>query len=312
MLPDDIRTQFLSHLRFELGLSENTCEAYLSDVDKLLSYIDVEGLSIEAIDYPRLQHFIATLHDLGIGPTSISRIISGIRSFGRYLLLEGYVDSDPTALLEVPRKGRYLPTVLTTAEIDRIIEAAGSKGGVEGQRNRAIIEVLFSCGLRVSELCHLTFPDLFLDEGYLRVQGKGSKQRLVPLSDSAIAEVTRYLRDPDRATPKRGQEDYVFLSRRGQAISRITVFVMVREAAEMAGVEKKHQPPHLPSQLRHSAPRGRCEPPSYSAPPRPRGCSDDGDLHPHRPHQAPRAGRALSPPQPQSEVLAYHLTPTYE
>ena len=242
MLPDDIRTQFLSHLRFELGLSENTCEAYLSDVDKLLSYMDVEGLSIEAIDYPRLQHFIATLHDLGIGPTSISRIISGIRSFGRYLLLEGYVDSDPTALLEVPRKGRYLPTVLTTAEVDRIIEAAGSKGGVEGQRNRAIIEVLFSCGLRVSELCHLTFPDLFLDEGYLRVQGKGSKQRLVPLSDSAIAEVTRYLRDPDRATPKRGQEDYVFLSRRGQAISRITVFVMVREAAEVAGVEKKISP----------------------------------------------------------------------
>ncbi|MBF1309550.1 MAG: site-specific integrase, partial [Porphyromonadaceae bacterium] len=178
MLPDDIRTQFLSHLRFELGLSENTCEAYLSDVDKLLSYMDVEGLSIEAIDYPRLQHFIATLHDLGIGPTSISRIISGIRSFGRYLLLEGYVDSDPTALLEVPRKGRYLPTVLTTAEVDRIIEAAGSKGGVEGQRNRAIIEVLFSCGLRVSELCHLTFPDLFLDEGYLRVRGKGSTQRL--------------------------------------------------------------------------------------------------------------------------------------
>ena len=242
MLPDDIRTQFLSHLRFELGLSENTCEAYLSDVDKLLSYMDVEGLSIEAIDYPRLQHFIATLHDLDIGPTSISRIISGIRSFGRYLLLEGYADSDPTALLEVPRKGRYLPTVLTTAEVDRIIEAAGSKGGVEGQRNRAIIEVLFSCGLRVSELCHLTFPDLFLDEGYLRVQGKGSKQRLVPLSDSAIAEVTRYLRDPDRATPKRGQEDYVFLSRRGQAISRITVFVMVREAAEMAGVEKKISP----------------------------------------------------------------------
>ena len=142
----------------------------------------------------------------------------------------------------MPRKGRYLPTVLTTAEVDRIIEAAGSKGGVEGQRNRAIIEVLFSCGLRVSELCHLTFPDLFLDEGYLRVQGKGSKQRLVPLSDSAIAEVTRYLRDPDRATPKRGQEDYVFLSRRGQAISRITVFVMVREAAEMAGVDKKISP----------------------------------------------------------------------
>ena len=242
MLPDDIRTRYLAHLRFELGLSPNTCEAYLGDVEKLLSYMEVEGLSIEGVDYAQLQHFIATRADLGIGPTSISRIISGIRSFGRYLLLEGYTESDPTALLEVPRKGRYLPTVLTTAEVDRIIEAAGSKGGVEGQRNRAIIEVLFSCGLRVSELCQLTFPDLFLDEGYLRIQGKGSKQRLVPLSESAIAEVTRYLRDPDRTTPKRGQEEYIFLSRRGQAISRITVFVMVREAAEMAGVEKTISP----------------------------------------------------------------------
>ncbi len=114
--------------------------------------------------------------------------------------------------------------------------------------------MLFSCGLRVSELCHLTFPDLFLDEGYLRVQGKGSKQRLVPLSDSAITEVTRYLRDPDRATPKRGQEDYVFLSRRGQAISRITVFVMVREAAEMAGVDKKIAPtPSVTASPLHSS-----------------------------------------------------------
>lgn len=242
MLPSDIRTQFLSYLRFELNLSANTCEAYLSDVDKLLSYLDSEGIQMEEVDYPRLQHFIATLHDLGISPTSVSRIISGIRSFGRYLLLEGYIETDPTALLEVPRKGCYLPTVLTTEEIDRIIEAAGSKGGVEGQRNRAIIEVLFSCGLRVSELCHLTFPDLFLDEGYLRVQGKGSKQRLVPLSEAAVQELTRYLADPDRATPRRGQENYVFLSRLGKAISRITVFVLIREAAQMAGITKTISP----------------------------------------------------------------------
>ena len=197
---------------------------------------------MEEVDYPRLQHFIATLHDLGISPTSVSRIISGIRSFGRYLLLEGYIETDPTALLEVPRKGRYLPTVLTTEEIDQIIEAAGSKGGIEGQRNRAIIEVLFSCGLRVSELCHLTFPDLFLDEGYLRVQGKGSKQRLVPLSEAAVHELTRYLADPDRTTPRRGQENYVFLSRLGKAISRITVFVLIREAAQMAGITKTISP----------------------------------------------------------------------
>ena len=165
-----------------------------------------------------------------------------MKSFGRYLQLEGYVEADPTVLLEVPRKGRYLPEVLTTSEVDRIIEAAGSKGGHEALRNRAIIELLFSCGLRVSELCQLSFPDLFLEEGYLRVLGKGSKQRLIPLSPSAIQELKTYLADPARPTPKRGQEQYVFLSRLGKAISRITVFVFIREAAEMAGITKKISP----------------------------------------------------------------------
>ena len=142
MLPSDIRTQFLSYLRFELNLSANTCEAYLSDVDKLLSYLDSEGIQMEEVDYPRLQHFIATLHDLGISPTSVSRIISGIRSFGRYLLLEGYIETDPTALLEVPRKGRYLPTVLTTGETDRIIEA-GSKASAIGRSSRSSSAVVY-------------------------------------------------------------------------------------------------------------------------------------------------------------------------
>ena len=231
MLPTDIRAKYLSYLRFELNLSANTCQAYLFDLDKLLSYLEAEGLRIDDLDYPRLQHFVSTLYDLGISPNSISRIISGVKSFGRYLLLEGYLDTDPTALLEVPRKGRYLPTVLSTGEVDRIIEACGQKGGVEGARNRAIIEVLFSCGLRVSELCQLRFSDVFLDEGYLRVLGKGSKQRLVPLSPSAIQELTTYLTHPDRPKAKRGQEDYIFLSRIGKAISRITVFVFIVTAS---------------------------------------------------------------------------------
>lgn len=242
MLPTDIRAKYLSYLRFELNLSANTCQAYLFDLDKLLSYLEAEGLRIDDLDYPRLQHFVSTLYDLGISPNSISRIISGVKSFGRYLLLEGYLDTDPTALLEVPRKGRYLPTVLSTEEVDRMIEACGQKGGVEGARNRAIIEVLFSCGLRVSELCQLRFSDVFLDEGYLRVLGKGSKQRLVPLSPSAIQELTTYLTHPDRPTAKRGQEDYIFLSRIGKAISRITVFVFIKEAAQAAGVKKTISP----------------------------------------------------------------------
>jgi len=191
--------------------------------------MDVEGLSIEAIDYPRLQHFIATLHDLGIGPTSISRIISGIRSFGRYLLLEGYVDSDPTALLEVPRKGRYLPTVLTTAEVDRIIEAAGSKGGVEGQRNRAIIEVLFSCGLRVSELTHLKLSNLYREEQFVRVMGKGSKERLVPISPKALQELDYWFADRNQMKIKEGEEDYVFLNRRGAHLTRTMILIMIKK-----------------------------------------------------------------------------------
>ena len=242
MLPTDIRAKYLSYLRFELNLSANTCQAYLFDLDKLLSYLEAEGLRIDDLDYPRLQHFVSTLYDLGISPNSISRIISGVKSFGRYMLLEGYLDTDPAALLEVPRKGRYLPTVLSTEEVDCMIEACGQKGGVEGARNRAIIEVLFSCGLRVSELCQLRFSDVFLDEGYLRVLGKGSKQRLVPLSPSAIQELTTYLTHLDRPTAKRGQEDYIFLSRIGKAISRITVFVFIKEAAQAAGVKKTISP----------------------------------------------------------------------
>ena len=238
----ELRDKYLAYLRFELNLSANTCQAYLQDVDKLLCYIEAEGIDLRALDYPRLQHFLSTLYDLGIHPNSIARIISGVKSFGRYLQLEGYVEADPTVLLEVPRKGRYLPEVLTTGEVDRIIEAAGSKGGHEALRNRAIIELLFSCGLRVSELCQLSFPDLFLEEGYLRVLGKGSKQRLIPLSPSAIQELKTYLADPARPTPKRGQEQYVFLSRLGKAISRITVFVFIKEAAEMAGITKKISP----------------------------------------------------------------------
>ena len=238
----ELRDKYLAYLRFELNLSANTCQAYLQDVDKLLSYIEAEGIDLGALDYLRLQHFLSTLYDLGIHPNSIARIISGVKSFGRYLQLEGYVEADPTILLEVPRKGRYLPEVLTTGEVDRIIEAAGSKGGHEALRNRAIIELLFSCGLRVSELCQLSFPDLFLEEGYLRVLGKGSKQRLIPLSPSAIQELKTYLADPARPTPKRGQEQYVFLSRLGKAISRITVFVFIKEAAEMAGITKKIGP----------------------------------------------------------------------
>lgn len=244
---DNILDKYLSYLRFEQGLSQNSCIAYLEDTRKLLSWLEAEGLQWREVGYTQLQSFVAALYDLGIQPRSVARVISGVRSFFRYLLLEGYIDLDPTALLETPKIGRHLPEVLTSTQIDAMIDAAGSKGGVEGQRNRAIIEVLYSCGLRVSELCQLKHSDLFLDEEYLRVYGKGRKHRLVPISPTAIKELQSYL-SMQRPTPIRGQEDIVFLSRRGRAISRNMVFIVIQQTAQMAGI-KQGIGPHT---LRHS------------------------------------------------------------
>lgn len=235
------KERYTAYLRLELGLSPNSISAYLDDADKLVLWMQTDGLSYQDLSYPRLQSFVASLYDLGIQPRSIARILSGIRSYCRWLTLEGYIPSDPTELLENPRTTQHLPSVLTVEEVDRIIEAAASKGGTEGQRNKTIIEMLFSCGLRVSELCHLRHSDIFANDGYIRVMGKGRKQRLVPISPTALEELRQYL-SMDRPTPKRGQEEYIFLSRRGQAISRIMVFVMIKEAASMAGINTEVSP----------------------------------------------------------------------
>lgn len=243
-----LKEQYLAYLRFELGLSENSCSAYLTDADKLISWCQHEQLDLRMLSYEDLQNFLAQLYDLQIQPRSIVRIVSGIKSFCRWLVLEGYIDKDPSELVESPKLGTYLPTYLTTEEVDDLIKAAGCKGGVEGVRNRAIIEVLFSCGLRVSELCALKHTDCFLDEGYIRIAGKGRKMRLVPISPQAIEELKAYLRHPQRAIPKRGEEDIVFLSKRGKAISRITVFVIIKEAAILADIHQSISP-HT---LRHS------------------------------------------------------------
>lgn len=243
-----LKEQYLAYLRFELGLSENSCSAYLMDAEKLISWIEENKMNYTALRYDDLQNFLASLYDLQIQARSVARIISGIKSFCRWLVLEGYIDKDPSELIESPKLGTYLPTYLTTEEVDDLIKAAGCKGGVEGIRNRAIIEVLFSCGLRVSELCALRYSDCFFDEGYIRVIGKGRKMRLVPISPQAIEELRAYLNHPERAVPKRGEEDVVFLSKRGKAISRITVFVMIKEAAVLADIQQNISP-HT---LRHS------------------------------------------------------------
>ena len=185
---ENIVRAYVRYLKLERNYSPNTLEAYRHDLGHLLAYCHREEKDVLQMKLEDLQHFAAGIHELGIGPTSQARILSGVRSFYRWLLLDGRIDADPTELLESPRLGEHLPEVLTTAEVDQL-EASIDRSKPEGQRNRAIVEVLFSCGLRVSELTHLRLSDLFLDEGYIRVMGKGSKERLVPISNRAVHEL---------------------------------------------------------------------------------------------------------------------------
>ncbi len=244
---ENIVKQYVRYLKLERNYSPNTLEAYQHDLLHLQNYCLAEGKALLDITLDDLQHFAATLHEVGIGPSSQARILSGIRSFYRFLLLDGFIENDPTELLESPHLGEHLPEVLSTAEIDQI-EASIDLSKWEGHRNRAIIEVLFSCGLRVSELVTLKLSDLFLDEGYVRIFGKGSKERLVPISNRAIHELNLWFDDRNHMKIKPGEEDYVFLNRRGAHLTRVMIFIMLRQQAEIAGI-KKVISPHT---LRHS------------------------------------------------------------
>lgn len=244
---ENIVKQYVRYLKLERNYSPNTLEAYRHDLLHLQNYCLTEGKALLDITLDDLQHFAATLHEVGIGPSSQARILSGIRSFYRFLLLDGFIENDPTELLESPHLGEHLPEVLSTAEIDQI-EASIDLSKWEGHRNRAIIEVLFSCGLRVSELVTLKLSDLFLDEGYVRIFGKGSKERLVPISNRAIHELNLWFDDRNHMKIKPGEEDYVFLNRRGAHLTRVMIFIMLRQQAEIAGI-KKVISPHT---LRHS------------------------------------------------------------
>ena len=239
---------FKRYLFLERGFSENTREAYLRDVRQFFDFLDSENLDVRKVTLEDLHRFTWQLHEIGISPRSIARIHSGIRTFYAYLLLEGCVDKNPTALLESPKKGLHLPEVLSTEEIDAILSVIDLSQD-EGQRDKAIIELLYSYGLRVSELCNLTMHDLFLDDGFLRVVGKGNKERLVPISPKAIKELQLWFCTRNTIISKPGEEDYVFLSmRRRQHLSRITVFHNLRLYAERAGITKTISP-HT---LRHS------------------------------------------------------------
>lgn len=240
--------RFKRYLLLERGFSDNTREAYLRDVRQFFEFIHSEGLGVCEVTLEDLHRFTWQLHEVGISARSIARIHSGLRSFYSYILLEGMIETNPTALLESPKKGVRLPEVLSTEEIDSILSVI-DLSLLEGQRDKAVIELLYSCGLRVTELCNLKMHDLFLEEGFLRVVGKGNKERLVPMSPKAVKELGLWFATRNIILPKAGEEDYVFLSvRRRQHLSRITVFHNLRLYAERAGI-KKTISPHT---LRHS------------------------------------------------------------
>lgn len=239
--------RYQRYLQLEKGFSANTVDAYLRDLGKLVSYLQAEKTDVLDVELSQLEHFAASLADLGIGARSMARILSGVRQFYRWLVLDGYLESDPTVLLESPKLPAHLPEVLSTAEVD-MLEEAIDLDKWEGQRNKAIIEVLFSCGLRVSELINLRFQNLFLEEKYLRIWGKGSKERLVPISQRAIDEIMRWNADRNAMKIKPGEEEYVFLNRRGHHLTRTMVLIMVKQYARAAGI-KKTISPHT---LRHS------------------------------------------------------------
>lgn len=243
----DIIGKYRRYMKLERNYSENTIDAYMSDLQKLLDYVGSEGLHVLDVKLDDLRNFVAALVDIGISARSQSRILSGVRTFYTFLILDGYIEDDPTELLEWPKIGEHLPEVLSVEEVDRL-EQACDLSKWEGQRNRTIIEVLFSCGLRVSELINLRLSDLFLDEKFIRVMGKGKKERLVPISESAVKELQYWFMDRNLMKIKLGEEDFVFLNRRGGHLTRMMIFTIVRRLAEAAGIEKTISP-HT---LRHS------------------------------------------------------------
>lgn len=239
--------KYKRYLLLEKGLSTNSIDAYLTDLQKLVDFMESKKLALKEIRLSHLEEFLAELHDQGLKARSMARVISGIKSFFHFLVLDSFIEENPSQLLEAPKIGLKLPTVLSVEEIDSILNAI-DVSTAEGARNYAIIETLYSCGLRVSELTNLRFSDLFFDEGFIRVQGKGSKQRLVPISETAIQKIKNYLLHRNQQIVKRGSEDVVFLSSRGTAISRVTVFYYIKQYAEAAGISKEISP-HV---FRHS------------------------------------------------------------
>ena len=230
-------------LKLEKALSENSVSAYIADIQKLQQYLEIHGLAHlpSDITYTDLQDFLKWITDLGLSSRTQARIISGIKSFYKFLLLEDLITKDPTAMLEGPRIGRKLPEVLSLEEIDRILSVI-DLSKPEGRRNKAMLEVLYSCGLRVSELIGLQISNLYKAEGFFRIIGKGDKERLVPISDKALKEIELYAPDRNSLNIQKDSEDILFLNRRGKKLTRVMIFTIIKELTAKAGIKKKVSP----------------------------------------------------------------------
>lgn len=233
--------EYYYYLKFEKGLSDNSFVAYKRDLQKLSDYLSDAKINLEKANPEHLHDFIIEISSLGIHPRSQARIISGVKSFYHFLVYKNKRDDDPTELLESPKIGLRLPEVLAVDEIDKMI-AAIDLSKPEGQRNKTMLEVLYGSGLRVSELINLQISNLYLDEGYMLVEGKGSKQRLVPLSQLSINQILLWKMDRNALDIKKGHENFVFLNRRGMQLTRAMIFTIVKDLAELAGIRKKVSP----------------------------------------------------------------------
>lgn len=241
---------FKSFLALEKSLSKNSIEAYLHDVEKLVQFLELKKYEFgpKDIELKHLQEFLKWINELGMSAGTQARVISGIKGFYKYLLLENVLSNDPTALLEAPKLGRKLPDTLSFDDINKIIEAI-DLSKPEGQRNKAMLETLYSCGLRVSELVDLKISNLYFNDGFIKVTGKGDKERLVPIGSDAIKQITIYKNEVRcHYVPKKDNEDFLFLNRRGAKLSRVMVFIIIKELAFKIGL-KKHISPHT---FRHS------------------------------------------------------------
>jgi integrase/recombinase XerD len=241
---DSFKKGFKAWLQLEKSLSDNSVDAYLHDIDKLTAFLEIHELkkSPSDIDLKLLENFVKWIHELGMTATSQARIISGLRSFYKYCLLEEISEKDPTVLLEAPKIRRKLPDTISIKEIDAIIDAI-DLSAAEGTRNKAIFETMYSCGLRVSELINLKISSLYLDVGFVKVIGKGDKQRLVPIGSEAIKHIGIYKNNVrNQIMIKKGKEDFLFLNRRGSQLSRVMIFLILKELVKKAGIEKNVSP----------------------------------------------------------------------